>query len=131
MTCWNGRAFVQPCAPGLLFSPDTLECDFPNKVECYGGEIADFSSESNEDETVTLQSRANIENDGEWRPTCPTNLNGLIAHPSDCTKYFQCAHGISHLMVCGPGTVFNPAMITCDHPKNVKGCEGTVILIYI
>jgi hypothetical protein len=37
VTCWNGRAVLQPCAPGTLFSPETLECDFPNKVKCYGG----------------------------------------------------------------------------------------------
>ena len=44
VTCSNGRAVVQTCAPGTLFSPDTLECDFPHKVKCYGGELADFAS---------------------------------------------------------------------------------------
>lgn len=44
VNCWDGRAFVQPCAPGTLFNPDTLECDFPHKVKCYGGEVADFPS---------------------------------------------------------------------------------------
>lgn len=44
VNCWKGRAFVQPCSPGTLFNPDTLECDYPHKVKCYGGELADFSS---------------------------------------------------------------------------------------
>ncbi|XP_046390189.1 uncharacterized protein LOC124158856 [Ischnura elegans] len=32
VNCWNGKAFVQPCAPGTLFNADTRECDFPSKV---------------------------------------------------------------------------------------------------
>lgn len=35
VNCWQGRAFVQPCAPNTHFNPDTLECDFPHKVKCY------------------------------------------------------------------------------------------------
>lgn len=30
-------------------------------------------------------------------------------------------------MDCGPGTVFNPAIMVCDWPRNVKGCEGKKI----
>ncbi|XP_071446908.1 uncharacterized protein [Hetaerina americana] len=33
VNCWNGRGFIQPCAPGTLFNADTLECDFPSKVK--------------------------------------------------------------------------------------------------
>lgn len=44
VNCWKGRAVVQPCAPGTHFNPETLECDYPNKVKCYGGELADFDS---------------------------------------------------------------------------------------
>ncbi|XP_058789027.1 uncharacterized protein LOC131662991 [Phymastichus coffea] len=128
VTCWNGRAFVQPCAPGLLFSPDSLECDFPNKVRCYGSEIADFpsaSAEHSEVETATHSSRASSSEE-PWRLSCPLNFSGLTALPGECTKYLQCADGRAHLMECGPGTVFNPALTTCDHPRNAKGCEGAV-----
>jgi hypothetical protein len=34
LNCFKGRGFVQFCAPGTLFNPDTLECDFPIKVKC-------------------------------------------------------------------------------------------------
>lgn len=40
VNCWKGRAFVQPCTPGTHFNPETLECDFPHKVKCYGGQLA-------------------------------------------------------------------------------------------
>uniref|UniRef100_V9IJ07 Chitin-binding type-2 domain-containing protein n=1 Tax=Apis cerana TaxID=7461 RepID=V9IJ07_APICE len=29
-------------------------------------------------------------------------------------------------MDCGPGTVFNPAIMVCDWPRNVKGCEDAL-----
>lgn len=45
VNCHNGRAFLQSCAPGTLFSPDSLECDFPDKVKCFAGAgNADFFS---------------------------------------------------------------------------------------
>jgi hypothetical protein len=34
LNCWKGRGLVQFCAPGTLFNPATLECDFPSKVKC-------------------------------------------------------------------------------------------------
>lgn len=42
VNCWKGRAFIQPCAPGTHFNPDTLECDFPHKVKCYEDESIYF-----------------------------------------------------------------------------------------
>uniref|UniRef100_A0A0A9YIK1 Neurotrypsin n=1 Tax=Lygus hesperus TaxID=30085 RepID=A0A0A9YIK1_LYGHE len=33
--CYKGRGSLTVCAPGTLFNPKTLECDFPAKVECY------------------------------------------------------------------------------------------------
>lgn len=38
LNCWKGHGQVQNCAPGTLFNPKTLSCDFPNKVECVTGE---------------------------------------------------------------------------------------------
>ncbi len=32
--CWKGQPTVQPCAPGTLFNHETLQCDFPSKVDC-------------------------------------------------------------------------------------------------
>ncbi|XP_016839535.1 uncharacterized protein LOC100120629 isoform X3 [Nasonia vitripennis] len=132
VTCWNGRAFVQPCAPGTLFSPDSLECDFPDKVKCYGGEIADFPGVDVDhlDESAGVREpllngghSARYEAQGQLEPSCPPNMNGLLDHPSDCAKFLQCANGQTYVMSCGPGSVFNPMTTVCDHPRNVPGCE--------
>ena len=34
LNCWKGRGLTQVCAPGTLFNPETLQCDFPSKVKC-------------------------------------------------------------------------------------------------
>jgi len=48
--------------------------------------------------------------------------NGLNPHPSDCTKYYNCANGISLALVSCPGGLnFNPNIQNCDWPRNY-GC---------
>ncbi|XP_011630840.1 uncharacterized protein LOC105422952 isoform X2 [Pogonomyrmex barbatus] len=116
VNCWKGRAFVQPCAPGTHFNPDTLECDFPHKVKCYEDEFAKFK-ESDSEFQVNRKSQKLQE------PKCPPFLTGLLPHHGDCTKFVQCAHGVTYIMNCGPETVFNPVIGICDRPENVKGCE--------
>ncbi|XP_043522584.1 uncharacterized protein LOC122535258 isoform X3 [Frieseomelitta varia] len=132
VNCWKGRAFVQPCAPGTLFNPDTLECDFPHKVKCYGKEVADFPSDkhldSSEDREPLLSGshQGYMEHGRTQEPRCPPHITGLIAHPSNCTKFLQCANGGTYIMDCAPGTVFNPSISVCDWPNNVRGCEDAV-----
>lgn len=69
VNCWNGRPFVQSCAPGTLFNPESLECDFPNKVKCYSSELTNFAMlEHEDDESKKLmveQSRVNLNNEEE------------------------------------------------------------------
>ncbi|XP_076175064.1 uncharacterized protein LOC143150566 isoform X4 [Ptiloglossa arizonensis] len=131
VNCWKGRAFVQTCAPGTLFNPDTLECDFPHKVKCYGGEVAEFPSighldSSGRREPLLPDSQRLREHGKLQEPRCPPQMSGLLPHPSNCTKFLQCAHGGTFIMDCGPGTVFNPAVSVCDWPYNVKGCEDAL-----
>ncbi|XP_033297335.1 uncharacterized protein LOC117204237 isoform X3 [Bombus bifarius] len=132
VNCWKGRAFVQPCAPGTLFNPGTLECDFPHKVKCYGGEVADFPSNEHLDSSGSrepLLSGSHQGYSGHGRPQeprCPPYITGLIAHASDCTKFLQCVNGATYIMDCGLGTVFNPSASVCDWPHNVRGCEDAL-----
>ncbi|XP_043505908.1 uncharacterized protein LOC122526519 isoform X4 [Polistes fuscatus] len=120
VNCWKGRAFVQPCAPGTLFNPETLECDFPYKVTCYGSEISEPIRYSN-----AYNLKIDEEREESHKPKCPPHVAGLIPHPTDCTKFLSCANGMTFEMDCGPGTVFNPALSVCDWPYHVRGCEDT------
>ncbi|XP_076659938.1 uncharacterized protein LOC143363221 isoform X5 [Halictus rubicundus] len=130
VNCWKGRAFVQPCAPGTLFSPDTLECDFPHKVNCYGGELADFLATEHLDsfgrKPFLPSFHTSVGHEKLQEPRCPPHVTGLLPYPSDCKKFLQCANGGTIVMNCGPGTVFNPAISVCDWPDAVKGCEDSL-----
>ncbi|XP_076379231.1 uncharacterized protein LOC143259719 isoform X2 [Megalopta genalis] len=127
VNCWKGRAFVQPCAPGTLFSPETLECDFPHKVSCYGGEIADFPSSGHLESFGRREPLSSVhtflEHEKLQKPKCPPHLTGLLPHPSDCKKFLQCLKGGTFIMDCGPGTAFNPQISVCDWPYKVPGCS--------
>ncbi|CAB0039888.1 unnamed protein product [Trichogramma brassicae] len=135
VNCWNGRAVVEPCAPGTLFSPDDLECDFPNKVKCLssselGIDVADFGEAQQQQQQQAASGSAGGSDDVDRRdshdekPKCPPGLTGLMAHPTECTKFLQCVNSNTYVVNCAPGTAFNSLLGVCDYPKNVKGCEG-------
>lgn len=56
---------------------------------------------------------------------CPSGASGLYPHSTDCTKYLQCANGITYIMDCGPGTAFNAALEVCDFKRKVD-CSHNV-----
>lgn len=57
---------------------------------------------------------------------CPNDFNGIKPHPTDCSKFLSCSFGRTFEMVCGPGTLFNPAISVCDYPYNVQ-CNRTTV----
>ncbi|XP_023316403.1 uncharacterized protein LOC106653221 isoform X3 [Trichogramma pretiosum] len=131
VNCWNGRAVVEPCAPGTLFSPDDLECDFPNKVKCLssselGIDVSDFGEAQQQQASGSAGGSDDVDrrDSHDQKPKCPPGLTGLMAHPTECTKFLQCVNSNTYVVDCAPGTAFNPLLGVCDYPKNVKGCEG-------
>lgn len=46
---------------------------------------------------------------------CRNNISGYLPHESDCSKFIQCANGVPVTQNCGPNTVWNPNINTCDH----------------
>ncbi|XP_034936416.1 uncharacterized protein [Chelonus insularis] len=132
VNCWKGRPFIQPCAPGTRFNSETLECDFPHKAKCYGGEIADFITSDNYEISGNRESLSKrysplvaYPDFNNYQPQCPEQMTGLLPHPTDCMKYLQCINGRTIIRNCSVGTVFNPVLSICDWPKNVQGCENT------
>ncbi|XP_057337127.1 uncharacterized protein LOC130675448 isoform X3 [Microplitis mediator] len=134
VNCWKGRAFIQPCAPGTRFNPLTLECDFPHKVKCYGGELADFvASDYSQPEIPGAREPLSDKYStlitaefNRYQPKCPEQMTGYLPHPNDCKKFLQCVNGRTIIKSCGTGTVFNPIIGLCDWPKNVWGCENAI-----
>ncbi|CAG5112433.1 Oidioi.mRNA.OKI2018_I69.chr2.g6649.t1.cds [Oikopleura dioica] len=49
----------------------------------------------------------------------PSIPAGIHKHCSDCSKFIQCANGITYIKDCPPGLLFNGETKTCDWPYNV------------
>ncbi|XP_017028294.1 uncharacterized protein teq isoform X2 [Drosophila kikkawai] len=115
VNCNGGSATIQTCSPGTLFNPKTLQCDHPTNVDCSsagGGAVAPA-------ETTRLGRLRQLDSD----PKCPNGVNGLHPHPTDCTKFLNCANGHAFIQDCGPGTAFNPSLLVCVH-KGTVNCGG-------
>lgn len=104
LNCWNGRGFVQSCAPGTLFNPKTLECDFMEKVHCITGPRHTMLGRS---AALTAENQAR----------CPEGFSGIIPYYSDCSKFINCDKGVENVMDCAPGTLFDSTSNTCDYPE--------------
>ncbi|KAL1502427.1 hypothetical protein ABEB36_007568 [Hypothenemus hampei] len=108
LDCWNGRGGPRNCAPGTLFNPKTLECDFPDKVDCLTG----LSGNS-----LSLQRSAKLQNFQQAK--CPDDFSGLIPNYTDCSKFIQCNSGIQTPRDCPPGTLFDTNLNVCNHDREV------------
>ena len=45
---------------------------------------------------------------------------GLKPDPTDCSKFYQCAHGKATRTSCAKGTWFDPSLNNCNWIANVK-----------
>lgn len=130
LNCWKGRGYIQSCSPGTLFNPETFECDHPSKVVCASMDkprsdinlrYTKTSAKLTDAQPRQYNNRPSYES--IENPVCPSGESGLFPHPFDCTKFLNCANGITHIQDCGPGTAFNPNIKNCDWPQNVD-CES-------
>ncbi|VEN46185.1 unnamed protein product [Callosobruchus maculatus] len=111
LNCWKGRGNVQNCAPGTLFNPKTLECDYPEKVECVTG--------PRQNTVAKIRSAKSIA-----QPKCPEDFTGLIPNYTDCSKFINCNNGQSMSQDCPPGTLFDTNRNLCDFPQNAVCFNG-------
>ncbi|XP_044739287.1 uncharacterized protein LOC123300724 isoform X2 [Chrysoperla carnea] len=142
LNCWNGRGSIQNCAPGTVFNPQTVGCDFPEKVNCsaYKSQANFFDTEKypnsylgkNRNTKSVNDNIADGSNKYQTRSQfvtnriqqdvvvfCPENFVGIKAHPTDCSKYINCDKGGSTIEECILGMKFNSKTGQCDFPKFV------------
>ncbi|BFZ23645.1 hypothetical protein BsWGS_26684 [Bradybaena similaris] len=55
--------------------------------------------------------------------TCSHGVK-FLAHPYECTKFYQCAHMKPFLFTCPSGLYFNTDIEVCDWPSNVDCYNG-------
>ncbi|KMY98555.1 uncharacterized protein LOC6737381 isoform X3 [Drosophila simulans] len=111
VNCFDGSPTIQTCSPGTLFNGRTQVCDHPSNVVCPSAE----SSSTRLGRLRQLDSE----------PKCQPGVNGLQPHPTDCSKFLNCANGQAFIMDCAPGTAFSPASLVCVHKDLAKCGSGT------
>ncbi|XP_037937800.1 uncharacterized protein LOC119671297 isoform X2 [Teleopsis dalmanni] len=136
VNCWNGRGHIQSCAPGTVFNHETLECDRPDKVQCGALDTIQLRPQQSQQQrkpqynhrSGRLQDVESFGADTESVSIlCPAGVSGLHPHPTDCTKFLNCANGNVHVQDCGPGTAYSINMMVCDfkHKVDCSGREGS------
>nr|NP_001163393.2 tequila, isoform F [Drosophila melanogaster]ACZ94664.2 tequila, isoform F [Drosophila melanogaster] len=111
VNCFDGSPTIQTCSPGTLFNDRTQVCDHPSNVVCPSAESA----------STRLGRLRQLDSE----PKCQPGVNGLQPHPSDCSKFLNCANGQAFIMDCAPGTAFSPASLVCVHKDLAKCGSGT------
>ena len=53
--------------------------------------------------------------------------NGFYPHPTDCQKYYQCAHGTPYEYSCASGLLWNDSTKKCEFAENVQCTTGTTV----
>ncbi|EDW37801.1 GL15037 [Drosophila persimilis] len=116
VNCHNGSPTIQTCAPGTLFNARTLVCDHPSNVACATPAGGAQAAEPNRSARLR---------EVDTEPRCTPGVIGLQPHPTDCTKFLNCANGKVFVQDCGPGTAFSPSALVCVHKSTVDcGAEA-------
>lgn len=96
--CYKNMKKTYSCPSGLLFNPDTRNCDSPINVNCM----------------------APME-DRKYQYDCESKNHGYYLDPgSNCTRYYSCMDGEALVFVCPPGKLFNQMNMACDLARTVN-----------
>ncbi|KAL7733723.1 hypothetical protein ACLKA6_011458 [Drosophila palustris] len=125
LNCRDQQTSIESCEQGKVFSISQRYCVARDQLETaydrveYLTEIQHEFSQENQ-LTEGRQSRGNEE------ISCPPSILGLYPHPHDCTKFLNCAHGVTSVQNCGPGTAFSATNLICDFLHKVDCGERTL-----
>uniref|UniRef100_A0A0N4XTQ7 Peritrophin n=1 Tax=Nippostrongylus brasiliensis TaxID=27835 RepID=A0A0N4XTQ7_NIPBR len=94
--CYNGKVTIKTCPRGLVFNPDSNQCDFDSNV-------------------AGCASRAEV--------TCSGRQDG--SYTIGCSSsFFFCSNGLIHPSTCQNGLFYDVERKTCDHKFRVRACGG-------
>nr|CDJ82147.1 Chitin binding protein domain containing protein [Haemonchus contortus] len=94
--CYNGQVTIKTCPRGLVFNPDSNQCDFDSNVSGCAARAE-----------VTCHNRK----DGTYTIGCSSS-------------FFFCSNGIIHMSTCQNGLFYDVDRKTCDHKFRVRACGG-------
>ncbi|XP_063217689.1 chitin-binding domain protein cbd-1-like [Bacillus rossius redtenbacheri] len=137
--CSWGVPHLFRCPLGLVFNDELKVCDWPYNVRdcptgtshCAAGITAVFvaacalvRAQSGDGEQGIIPDSVVI--------ACPLkeaedSLVTILKHPSDCSKFYKCDHGLPVEKSCPKGLLFNDKLKVCDYPQNVDCSEASTV----
>lgn len=114
---YNGyyQAVLHTCVENLHYDHELRACNWDDKVICNANSNNDFQPQPQPERPSTVLTCPPAEDNQR-----PTHLN----HPTDCGKFYKCWDGEPVLMDCPDNTIWNPTVLYCDFPKNVRCVDG-------
>ncbi|XP_037774841.1 probable chitinase 10 [Penaeus monodon] len=126
VSCANSQPSTSSCPPNLVFNAAKKVCDWPENVQCACSPDAECVLtivETVTDAPVTGSGNTDGDNTDDCNFACP-EVEGMYAHPRDCSKFVSCANSQPSTTSCPPNLVFNAAKKVCDWSENVQ-CTST------
>lgn len=115
-TCVNGRAQPGTCPDGFFFHPSLQKCEVHWQVPCNPTE--EIELECVDDGDGGNGDNGDNGNGNEDPPlVCNTNDVQLLQHPTNCSKYVLCFHGVAHVKSCAPGLEWDVTQERCNTPE--------------
>jgi hypothetical protein len=126
--CVQGKGSLFNCPNGEFFNVNTHSCsDFTDTT------IESTTDTDTSTDTTTTSSPSVTSSEPNTSTTspetttdssnvgvtfrCPSSGFGLIPHPTDCSRYFECIAGIRYGRDCNQGLYFDIITSTCLEPE--------------
>ncbi|XP_042875684.1 uncharacterized protein LOC122255573 [Penaeus japonicus] len=122
VSCANSKPSTSSCPPNLLFNAAKKVCDWSDNVQCTSSLDAECVLtivETVTDAPVTGSGVTDGGNDEDCDFVCP-EVEGIYAHPRDCSKFVSCANSKPSTLSCPQNLLFNAAKKVCDWSDNVQ-----------
>jgi Chitin binding Peritrophin-A domain len=93
----EGNLIQHSCSSGIYFNPETLQCDFPQNVQCRLSRI------------IVPQT-----------PLVPDCTSGANFFPNlvNCKQYYMCVKNQPVIMNCRKGELWNNLKLRCDKSES-------------
>merc|ERR1711971_1445876 len=106
----------------LLYNPDLIQCDFPERVDCGDRQVCDEC-----DKNCHPNACKDCNNDADCGPAdhhpadiCVGKRDGWYPDLFNCAKYWHCDAQKGTHFLCANGLVYEPNKVQCDWPDRVN-----------
>ncbi|KAM8710851.1 hypothetical protein ACLKA7_017475 [Drosophila subpalustris] len=125
LNCRDQQTSIESCAQGKVFSISQRHCVARDRLETAYDRV-EYLTEIQHEFSQEDQLAEGRQSHGNAEISCPPSTLGLYPHPHDCTKFLNCAHGVTSVRDCGPGTAFSATKLICDFSHKVDCGERTL-----